>query len=327
MYRLQNTTRNKRETNLFISQVFIRARISQYGRYRGRFAPSPSGPLHYGSLVTAVASYLQARSHNGQWLIRIENIDPERESKGATQSILQTLKDYGFSWDSKPILQSKQANLHRHIALKLLNNNQAYACRCSRKDLSGSAQYGSMGLIYPGNCAHKNLTYQRETTLRVRVNDTHIKYIDNNFGKQQCDLPQQSGDYVIYRADNLPSYILAASIDDLFEQYTEVVRGADLLAITPRQIHLSQLIKNRVPSFLHTPIITHENGDKLSKQTHAPALKKHHARSGLLFALTDLGQEPPSNLQWRPVWVIWEWAINHWQQDKIPTLKTIPLKH
>jgi glutamyl-Q tRNA(Asp) synthetase len=324
---LQNTTRNKRETNLFISQVFIRARISQYGRYRGRFAPSPTGPLHYGSLVTAVASYLQARSHNGQWLVRIEDIDPERESKGSTQSILQTLKDFGFVWDKKPILQSKQANLHRHIAVQLLNNNQAYACSCSRKDLSDSAQHGSVGLIYPGNCAQKNLLYKQGTTLRVRVGNTDIEYIDNNFGKQQCNLQQHSGDFVIYRADNLPSYILAASIDDLFEHYTEIVRGADLLAITPRQIHLSKLVQNRFPSFLHTPIITHENGDKLSKQTQAPALKKHHARSWLLHALTDLGQDPPSNLQWRPLWVIWEWAVTHWQQDKIPTLETIPLKH
>ena len=184
-----------------------------------------------------------------------------------------------------------------------------------------------MGLIYPGICAQKNLVYQQGTTLRVRVDDTNIQFIDNNFGEQQCNLMQHSGDYIIYRADKLPSYILAASIDDLFEQYTEVVRGADLLAITPRQIHLSKLIQNRYPAFLHTPIITHENGDKLSKQTFAPALKKHHARTCLYHALTDLGQEPPNNLKWKPVLSIWEWAINHWQQDKIPTLKTIPLKH
>ncbi|MFK7795769.1 MAG: tRNA glutamyl-Q(34) synthetase GluQRS [Gammaproteobacteria bacterium] len=327
MYRLQNTARNKRKTNLFISQVFIRSRIAQYGRYRGRFAPSPTGPLHYGSLVTAVASYLQARSHNGQWFIRIEDIDPERELKGATQSILQTLKDYGFVWDGKPILQSKQANLHQHIALRLLNSKHAYACSCSRKDLASSATHGAMGLIYPGYCSQKNLAHQQGTTLRVRVDDANIDYIDHNFGNQQCSLNKHSGDYVIYRADKLPSYILAASIDDLFEQYTEIVRGADLLAITPRQIHLSQLIQNRSPTFLHTPIITHDNGDKLSKQTHAPALKKHHARTCLLNALTDLGQEPPHNLQWKPLWVIWDWAINHWQQDQIPTLKTIPLKH
>ena len=324
---MQNTARNKRETNLFISQVFIRYRTSQSGCYRGRFAPSPTGPLHYGSLVTAVASYLQARSHDGEWFIRIEDIDPERESKGAVQSILQTLKDHGFTWDSKPILQSKQANLHKHISLQLLHKHEAYACSCSRKELNNSAKHGSMGLIYPGICTDKNITYQPGTSLRVSVKDAKIEFIDNNFGKQHCNLQSDSGDYIIYRADNLPSYILAASADDLFERYTEVVRGADLLAITPRQIHLSRLIQNKCPSFLHTPIITHENGDKLSKQTQAPAIKKHHARSSLLYALTDLGQEPPNNLHWRPLWAIWEWAIDHWQQDKIPTLKTIPLKH
>jgi glutamyl-Q tRNA(Asp) synthetase len=209
----------------------------------------------------------------------------------------------------------------------LLNDNHAYVCSCSRKDLAGNAKHGDMGPIYSGICAQKNLTRQQATTLRVRVNDVKIDYIDNNFGEQHCNLKQNSGDYIIYRADNLPSYILAVSIDDLFEQYTEVVRGADLLAITPRQIHLSKLIQNRFPAFLHVPVITHGNGNKLSKQTLAPALKKHHARTWLFHALTDLGQEPPKNLYWKPVWAIWEWAINNWQQDKIPTLKTIPLKH
>ncbi len=184
-----------------------------------------------------------------------------------------------------------------------------------------------MGLIYPGICAQKDLHYEEGITLRARVDDSSITYLDNNFGEQNCNLKEHSGDYIIYRANNLPSYILAASIDDLFEQYTEIVRGADLLAITPRQIHLSKLIQNRLPAFLHTPIITHENGDKLSKQTFAPALKKHHARTWLFNALTDLGQEPPKNLHWKPIWAIWEWAINHWQQERIPTLKTIPLKH
>ncbi|MDW3095070.1 MAG: tRNA glutamyl-Q(34) synthetase GluQRS [Gammaproteobacteria bacterium] len=301
--------------------------MSQYGRYRGRFAPSPTGPLHYGSLVTAVASYLQARSQHGQWFIRIEDIDPDRESKGSIQAILQTLKDYGFQWDHKPILQSKQANLHKHIALELLNSNQAYACSCSRKELAKIAKHGDMGSIYPGSCSKKKLIYQKGTSLRVRVDDSNIEYTDNNFGEQKCNLKKISGDYIIYRANKLPSYILAASIDDLFEQYTEVVRGADLLAITPRQIHLSKLIQNRSPAFLHIPIITHENGDKLSKQTHAPALKKHNARTWLINALTDLGQEPPNNLNWRPIWTIWEWAINHWQQNKIPRLKTLPLKY
>ena len=183
-----------------------------------------------------------------------------------------------------------------------------------------------MGLIYPGTCKHKKIPRTQHNTIRIRTHDVIINYIDNNFGQLTCNLEQESGDYVIYRANDLPSYILAVSIDDLFEQYTEVVRGADLLAITPRQIYLSQLLQNRSPSFLHTPMITHENGDKLSKQTHAPALKKHHARTCLFHALTDLGQEPPANLLWRPLWVTWDWARNNWQQDKIPTLEKIPLK-
>ena len=184
-----------------------------------------------------------------------------------------------------------------------------------------------MGLIYPGICATKNLHHSNQQTIRIRTNDSNIEYVDNNFGPQHCNIMRESGDYVIYRSHNLPSYILAVSVDDLYEQYTEIVRGADLLAITPRQIHLSNILQNKSPAFLHTPVITHENGDKLSKQTHAPALKKHHARSWLLHALTDLGQEPPRSLQWRPLWVLWDWASNHWRADNIPKIHSIKLNH
>ncbi len=277
--------------------------------------------------MTAVASYLQARSHNGQWLIRIEDIDPERDSKTSITSILQTLQDYGFVFDARPILQSRHTNLHKHLALQLLSRDQAYACHCSRKEIALHAKPGEMGLIYPGYCSDKTLGFKHGTALRVRTDNTIIHFADKNFGEQRCNLKQESGDYVIYRADNLPSYILAASVDDLFEHYTEVVRGSDLLTLTPRQIHLSLLLKNRFPEFLHVPIITHENGEKLSKQTHAPKIKKQHARKWLCHALTDLGQEPPRNLHYRPLSRIWEWAIEHWCTDNIPTLKTIPLKY
>ena len=294
--------------------------------YLGRFAPSPTGPLHYGSLVTAVASYLQARANAGSWHIRIENIDPPREQSGAISSILQTLDDYGFYADRKPILQNHRIDQHKHQALRLFELHYAYVCECSRSQLTKISEQGNMGSIYPGTCQDKKLSLSTQSSIRVRTNHSKIKFLDRVFGQQEIDLRTESGDYVIYRRNDLPSYILAVSVDDIYEQYTEIVRGHDLLAITSRQIHLSNLIGGRVPAFMHIPIITNDAGDKLSKHTHAPALTKYHARDMLLQALIDLGQDPPKNLSWRPLWVIWKWAIRHWQPQYIPVTATIPYR-
>lgn len=297
-----------------------------YSRYLGRFAPSPTGPLHYGSLVTAVASYLQAKSQNGEWLIRIENIDPPREQAGAINSILQTLHDYGFQSDSKPIFQKKQFEKYIYHAQRLVNLNHAYACECSRKDLALISSHGNMGAIYPGTCAHKNLMPSSKLSIRVRSLHSEINFIDAVYGEQNINLDKESGDYVILRRDYLPSYILAVSIDDADEQYTEVVRGYDLLAITPRQIHLTHLLGRTAPAFMHIPIITNDQGEKLSKQTHAPALDKLHARTMLYNTLIDLGQEPPKRLQWQSLMSIWEWALLHWQPEQIPAVPSIPCR-
>ena len=302
--------------------------IFNYTPYRGRFAPSPSGPLHYGSLVTAVASYLQARRQHGQWLVRIEDIDPAREVKGAATSILQTLKDYGFIWRQRPLLQSRRIAFHRQLCLGLIEKNQAYACSCSRKDIArDAADSGSMGPIYAGRCADKNLNYTENSVIRMRVENSCIEFTDAHFGKQYCNLKKASGDFVIFRADQLPSYILAVSVDDLYQGYTQIVRGADLLALTPRQIYLHQIFKKDSPGFMHIPIISHPNGDKLSKQTHAPALKKQHARAWLYNVLSDLGQEPPRRLRWQSLAAIWQWAIDHWQPQNIPRSHFIVMRH
>ena len=183
-----------------------------------------------------------------------------------------------------------------------------------------------MGTIYPGTCSKKHINKENHT-VRVRTNDTPITFIDRLYGLQSCHLQDESGDYVIYRADDLPSYILAVSIDDLFENYTEVVRGADLLAITPRQIYLSLLLKKNPPHFFHVPIITDDSGNKLSKQTYAPPLLKHHARQNLYFALQDLGQEPPRYLLSSPLASLWEWAFKYWNTTLIPPLSKISFNH
>lgn len=295
-------------------------------QYLGRFAPSPTGPLHYGSLVTAVASYLQAKANDGRWYIRVENIDPPREQTGAANSILQTLLDYGFRADQKPIYQNHQITKHKRNALRLIDLKHAYVCECSRKNLAAQSGKDNPGNIYPGTCAHKNLAFSPDRTIRVHTSNFNIKFTDGVFGKQHFDLGTQSGDYIIFRRDQLPGYILAVSIDDADENYTEVVRGHDLLATTPRQIHLTQLLGRSPPAFLHVPIITDDQGNKLSKQTHAPALSKFHARTMLVQALTDLGQEPPRSLQWQSLQFIWEWAILHWQAERIPAIPCIPYR-
>ena len=282
--------------------------------------------MHYGSLVTALASYLQARVNGGVWIVRIEDIDPDRQHKSATQSILQTLQDYGFVWDKRPILQSRQHNLHKHIVEQLFERKLAYACSCSRKDLAALSTTGPMGAIYPGTCANKHINKEKHT-VRVRSSNIVIHFIDKLFGPQSCHLQEESGDYVIFRADGLPSYILAASVDDVYENYTEVVRGADLLAITARQIHLSSLLEKTSPSFFHVPIITDQSGNKLSKQTHAPPLLKHHARQNLYFALQDLGQAPPRHLLCSPLSSLWQWALMHWNIEHIPQRNKIPFNH
>lgn len=283
--------------------------------------------MHYGSLVSAVASYLQARSQNGHWNIRIEDIDPARQVEGSIQSILETLHDFQFYSENPPIFQHRRKIFHKHIASNLHKSGFAYACICSRKDYFENSRIGKMGVIYPGTCSDKILPFTNSTNLRIRTNEEVISFHDRHFGKQLCEISRESGDYVIYRANDLPSYILAVSIDDISEKYTEIVRGADLIDITPRQIHLSKMIFGQSPNFMHIPIITNENGDKLSKQTHAPALSKYHARSWLYYALSDLGQEPSKSLLWRPLWCTWEWAIKHWQPKYIPGQHSIVFTH
>ncbi|MEM8845222.1 MAG: tRNA glutamyl-Q(34) synthetase GluQRS [Pseudomonadota bacterium] len=321
---------SQRPNYVSITKLYKRLRKNKFiykYSYRGRFAPSPTGPLHYGSLVAALASYLQARSHYGEWFVRIENIDPPREVKGAINSILQTLIDFDFRWDAKPILQSHRIPFHRHVACKLLQNGNAYLCKCSRKDLAKLSKTGPMGLVYPGTCSEKNLnrieSNHNNLSIRLRTNNAVFSYTDEVYGLQNCDLKNESGDYIIYRADELPSYILATSVDDLYEGYTQVVRGNDLLSITPRQLHLSAQLNQSAPSFMHIPVIVNDSGEKLSKQTHAPKIKKHHVRELLNRALADLGHEPPKSLRWRPVWATWSWAICNWNSDFVPRVESI----
>ncbi len=289
-------------------------------RYIGRFAPSPTGPLHFGSLVAAVASYLQARTNNGLWLLRIEDIDPPREQPGATDEIIRSLEHYGFEWDGEIIFQSTNSTAHESALVALIEGNRAYPCRCSRRNLENATR-GAMGIIYPGTC--RDGCDADEVAIRVRTNESDISFDDALQGRVSQRLESESGDFVIRRRDGLIAYHLAVVVDDEIQGVTEVVRGIDLMNSTPRQVWLQQLLEFRTPAYVHIPVITHANGDKLSKLTGAPGISGDDVEQTLVEALLALRQRPPSELAQVPLEEIWSWAIKNWQVGKLFGCKTV----
>jgi len=294
--------------------------IATGNSYIGRFAPSPTGPLHFGSLVAAVASYLQARAHNGLWLLRIEDIDPPREQVGATDLILRALEAYGFEWDGEPIYQGQSAKAHEAALQSLLDRNLAYHCSCSRKDLT-DAPVGPLGKIYPGTC-RKGFA-GAETAIRLRTNDEPISFVDELQGVQSQRLESESGDFIIKRRDGLIAYQLAVVVDDELEGVTEIVRGIDIMDSTPRQIWLQRLLAYRTPRYVHIPVITHPDGDKLSKLTGSPGLPFEGIPEVLVGALQALQQNPPGDLGKCELSDIWQWALEHWKVEAMQGLDSI----
>jgi glutamyl-Q tRNA(Asp) synthetase len=282
--------------------------------YVGRFAPSPTGPLHFGSLLAAAASYIQARASNGRWLVRIEDIDPPREDPGATTAILAALECYGFEWDGPVIYQSASAAAHEAALQRLLDDNQAYPCSCSRRDLS-SAQQGPLGTIYPGTC--RNGSAGTETATRVRTTDAPIAFTDALQGRYEQRLESETGDFVIWRRDGLVAYHLAVVVDDFEQGVTEIVRGIDLLDSTPRQVWLQDLLGYTRPGYLHIPVATHQDGQKLSKLTGAAAVPMNDPRNTMVQALEALGQRPPNDLRDAAIADIWAWACHNWEIDTL----------
>jgi glutamyl-Q tRNA(Asp) synthetase len=296
--------------------------IATGSRYIGRFAPSPTGPLHFGSLVAAVASFLQARAHNGLWLLRIEDIDPPRAQAGATDLILNALETYGFEWDGDVIYQSRSATAHEAALQTLLNDDLAYRCGCSRRDLA-DAPRGALGTIYPGTC--RNGCDAEEAAIRLRTTDVPIEYVDGLQGKQIQKLESESGDFIIKRRDELIAYQLAVVVDDELEGITEIVRGIDIMDSTPRQIWLQQLLGFRTPEYLHIPVITHPDGDKLSKLTGAPGISLDGFRETLVGALCALRQCPPDDLADSSLPDIWEWAAYNWKIERLQRLGSVSI--
>jgi glutamyl-Q tRNA(Asp) synthetase len=286
-------------------------------RYRGRFAPSPTGPLHFGSLVAAVGSYLDARHHRGEWLLRVEDIDTPREVPGATDDILRTLELLGMTWDGPVTYQSRRTRLYDEALAQLRQQGHLYDCGCTRKDIANST-------TYPGTCRKGLPAGRSPRSMRVIVGNAAIRMQD----RLQPDLHQQlkvdTGDFIVRRADKLFAYQLAVVIDDAEQQINHVVRGADLLESTPRQIYLQQLLGLPTPAYLHLPVASDASNAKLSKQSFARRISVDDTHSAVLDALRFLHQPLPDTPQDASREELWQWAADHWDLGAIPVSTVLP---
>ena len=296
-------------------------------KYRGRFAPSPTGPLHFGSLVAAVGSYLDARAHGGEWLLRMEDVDTPRNVPGAAAGILATLEAYGFEWDGPVLWQSRRFEAYAAALERLIAAGLAYGCTCSRKEIADSGSHPAIdgGLAYPGTCRDGLPAGRTARAWRLRVNDEPLAFVDRLQGRVLQHLESDVGDFVLRRADGLFAYQLAVAVDDEFQAISDVVRGADLLASTPRQIWLQRCLGYATPRYAHLPVASNAAGEKLSKQTLAPALDVGQAGPTLVRALNFLGQGVPAELAAAPPAEVWAWAHAHWSFAAIPRRPSIPL--
>ena len=286
--------------------------------YCGRFAPSPTGPLHFGSLVAAVGSYLDAKFNDGQWVVRIEDLDRQREIKGAASHILHILEALGMEWDGQVVYQSQRL-AHYQAALDELNQRDLiYSCVCSRKEIADSSIVGINGPIYPGTCSGDSIFTKDVRTLRVRTHHEPIIFEDFLRGLYIQNLKQEIGDFILRRADGIYAYQLAVVVDDAQQGITHVVRGADLLDSTPRQIFLQQLLGYDTPHYMHLPVVINTAGEKLSKQTRAPAIELSCALMYLVQAMRFLGQNPPAEIAQGDIASFWRWAKKNWRIQQIP---------
>jgi len=259
--------------------------------YRGRFAPSPTGPLHAGSLVAALASWLDARAAGGTWLVRIEDLDPPREVPGASTQILQQLAACGLDSDEPVLFQSTRTEAYEDAFRALRKQGLIYGCRCSRKDIEAAiaARPGASAGVYPGTCAGQRVPDDEVRGWRVRVPATTVEFVDRAVGRHAQALARDVGDFLVRRADGLWAYQLAVVVDDGMQRISDVVRGADLLDNTPRQIFLQHALGLPSPRYLHVPVVLNTHGEKLSKQTLAPPLDTDAPLAALEQAARHLG--------------------------------------
>jgi len=286
--------------------------------YIGRFAPSPSGPLHFGSLVAAAASYLDARHQHGQWLLRMEDLDPAREPPKAAEHILRSLELHGLVWDGPVLYQSERLDAYSEALDLLQQQHRLFACKCSRQHIMAH------GGIYDGHCRDRGVS-RAGAALRVRVDDTVIAFDDRIQGPQQQSLLSDCGDFVLLRKDGLFAYQLAVVVDDAYQGITDIVRGSDLLESTARQKFLQNLLQLPGPRYAHVPVAVNEQGQKLSKQHFARPLDLARSVAALHQALSFLGQKPEPALLSGTTQDVLDWGTAHWDIQAVPKLANIRL--
>ena len=282
--------------------------------YRGRFAPSPTGPLHFGSVIAAVGSFLEARRQGGDWLVRIDDLDGPRTVPGAADSILADLERLGLGWDGETSFQQPRTDRYREGLEALRVAGWTFSCGCSRRDYRG---------VYPGTCRDGIAPGKRARTRRMRVADITIHLEDAIQGPCRQSLPEAVGDFVIRRADGIFAYHLSVVMDDADFGVTEVVRGADLLDSTPRQMHLQRALGLATPSYAHLPVAVNAAGQKLSKQTFAEPVAGKAPVPLVVGALGFLGQQPHGALLDASIDELWSWAIANWRMDRVPRQRAI----
>ncbi|MDR1228366.1 MAG: tRNA glutamyl-Q(34) synthetase GluQRS [Azoarcus sp.] len=285
--------------------------------YIGRFAPSPSGPLHFGSLAAALGSALEARQRRGAWLLRIEDVDTPRIAPGATDAILATLERHGFEWDGEVMRQSRRIDAYAAALARLKAGGHVFPCACTRREMADSALARDGSRRYPGACRDGLPAGRAPRAWRVRAEGA-IHFADAIQGPQEEDLARDIGDYVVFRADGQFAYQLAVVVDDAAQGVTHIVRGADLLGSTTRQIHLQHLLGLPVPAYAHLPVATNAAGEKLSKQTLARPVDDAPPARTLAAALAFLGQRPPAALAGASLVEVWTWALAHWRIERVP---------
>lgn len=293
--------------------------------YRGRFAPSPTGPLHFGSLVAALGSCLDARTQGGEWLVRMEDIDTPRNVPGAADDILRTLEAFGFEWDGAVAYQSRRHAAYGEALASLREAGKVYGCACSRREIADSALLPAIdgGMVYSGTCRSGLVAGRLARAWRLRVDASELVFDDRLQGRIAQVLERDVGDFVLLRADGLFAYQLAVVVDDAWQEITDVVRGADLLASTPRQIWLQRCLGCATPSYAHLPVAANPAGEKLSKQTKAAQLRVADAPGELVAALRFLGQPAPAELAAAAVRDVWTWALENWSFAAVPRQRSI----
>jgi len=289
--------------------------------YRGRFAPSPTGPLHFGSLVAALGSYLDARAAGGEWLVRMEDLDRPREVPGAADVILHTLEAFGFEWDGRVLRQSARTQAYAQAVERLSAAGLVFPCACSRREIAAKGPPGVEGPVYPGTCRHRLPPGKRARSLRLRIEGETILVRDRVQGVLHQDLAREVGGFVLRRADGIHAYQLAVVVDDGFQGINQIVRGADLLASTPRQLFLLRTLRFPVPTYAHLPVVVDAAGRKLGKSHAAAPVDPAAPLPTLMRAWRFLDQtpfpEPPAGLA-----EFWAQAHSTWSMDRVPSRRS-----